>query len=269
MTSHVYLILTSILYAVGALHVLLQALTRRRLLTSWTVSATLAGFALHTAGLSQRWTEAGRFPAIGLSDAASFLAWTIVLVFLMTYMRTRVDVLGLAVYPAAFALVLIANLTPATRSADPILHSVFLPVHATFAFFGYAALFVAFTAGVLYLIQERELKSRSPRTFYYLVPSLERCDTLSGRSVEWGFGFLTLAIVTGLLWNHVAHGRFWTWDAKEWSALVAWVIYIGLILARHRTGWGGRRAAFLGIAGFAAVVFTFLWMNVIAPGPAL
>ena len=65
MTSHVYLILTSILYAVGALHVLLQALTRRRLLTSWTVSATLAGFALHTAGLSQRWTEAGQFPAVG------------------------------------------------------------------------------------------------------------------------------------------------------------------------------------------------------------
>ena len=66
-----------------------------------------------------------------------------------------------AAYPAAFGLVLIANLTPATRSADPILHGVFLPVHATFAFFGYAALFVAFTAGVLYLIQERELKSRA------------------------------------------------------------------------------------------------------------
>ena len=67
----------------GALHVLLQALTRRRLLTSWTVSATLAGFALHTAGLSQRWTEAGHFPAVGLHDGASFLAWAIVLVFLV------------------------------------------------------------------------------------------------------------------------------------------------------------------------------------------
>ena len=94
---------------------LLQRLTRRRLLTSWTVTATLAGFALHTAGLSQRWTEAGHFPAVGLHDGASFLAWAIVLVFLMTYVRTRVDALGLAVYPVAFALVLIANLTPATR----------------------------------------------------------------------------------------------------------------------------------------------------------
>ena len=45
---------------------------------------------------------------------------------------------------------------------------------------------------------------------------------------------------------------------------MAWLIYIGLILARHRTGWGGRRAALLGIAAFAAMAFTFIWMNVIA-----
>jgi ABC-type uncharacterized transport system permease subunit len=35
-----------------------------------------------------------------------------------------------------------------------------------------------------------------------------------------------------------------------------------LVLARHRTGWGGRRAALLGIVGFAAVVLTFVWVTV-------
>lgn len=258
MSSHVYLLVTLAFYAVGALHVALHALSRSRLLTSWTVTATLAGFALHTAGLSQRWTEAGHFPVVGLHDAASFLAWTLVLVFLATYVRTRVDALGLAIYPTAFALVLVSNLTPASDKGDPILKSLFLPIHATLAFFGYAALFVAFAMGVLYLIQERELKSRTPRTFYYLIPSLERCDTISGRSVAVGFGFLTLAIVTGLLWSHSARGRYWTWDAKEWSALTAWVLYVVLIAARRRAGWGGRRAALLGIAGFAAVVVIFI-----------
>jgi cytochrome c-type biogenesis protein CcsB len=266
MSSHVYLVLTLVLYAVGAVSVLLQALTRRRLLTSWTVSATLAGFAVHTAALSQRWTEVGHFPAVGLRDASSLLAWTIVLAFLMVYTRTRVEALGLAVYPMAFLLVLVANLVvPSDRGGDPILKGLFLPIHTTFAFLGYAALFMAFTLGVLYLIQERELKSRSPRAFYYLVPSLERCDTLSARSVEIGFGFLTVAIVTGLLWNHHARGHYWTGDPKEWSAVLAWLIYVALILARYRTGWGGRRAAWLGIVGFASVAFTFMWMNVMSP----
>lgn len=265
MSSHVYLVLVLVFYAVGALHVLLQTLTRRRLLvTSWTVAATLVGFALHTAALAQRWTEAGHFPAVGLHDGASLLAWTMVLVFLIIYTRSRLEALGLAVYPMAFALVLIANLTPIAPVGDPVLKSLFLPIHTTLAFFGYAALFVAFAGGLLYLIQERELKSRTPRTFYYLIPSLERCDTLSARAVEAGFALLTLAIITGLLWSHAVHGRYWTSSPKEWSAVVAWTLYVVLILARQRTGWGGRRAALLGIAAFTAVAFTFVWMNVFA-----
>jgi ABC-type uncharacterized transport system permease subunit len=119
-SSHVYLVLVLIFYAVGALHILLQTLTRRRLLvTSWTVAATLIGFALHTAALAQRWTEAGHFPAVGLHDGASLLAWTMVLVFLVIYTRSRLEALGLAVYPMAFALVLIANLTPIAPVGDP------------------------------------------------------------------------------------------------------------------------------------------------------
>src|SRR5262249_55714400 len=143
------------------------------------------------------------------------------------------------------------DLTPVSDRADPILLSLFLPVHATLAFFGYAALFMAFAMGGLYLVQERELKSRAPRAFYYLLPSLERCDTISGRSVAAGFVLLTPAILTGMLWSEQARGRYFSGDPKEWSALLAWAIYVLLILARRRTGWGGRQAAFLGIAGFA------------------
>ena len=78
-----------------------------------------------------------------------------------------------------------------------------------------------------------------------------------------GFGFLTLAIVTGFLWNHSLHGRYWTGDPKEWAALVAWLIYVAILVARWRGGWGGRRAAWLGIAGFAVVVFTFAWATLV------
>jgi ABC-type uncharacterized transport system permease subunit len=258
MSARIYLFLTLAFYGVGAVHVVLQAMIRRRLLTSWTAMATLVGFALHTAGLSQRWTEVGHFPAVGWHDGASFLAWFIVLAFLAVYVRTRLDALGLAVHPVAFVLVLVANLT-APASPSPMVDTVFLPVHATLAFAGYGALFVAFAMGVLYLIQERELKAHRPQVFYYLAPSLERCDTIGGTSAMVGFVLLTLAIVTGVLWNHSAHARYVTGDAKEWSAIIAWGIYVALILARQRSGWGGRRAALLGIAGFVVVAFTFAW----------
>ena len=115
--------------------------------------------------------------------------------------------------------------------------------------------------GVLYLIQERELKSRSPRAFYYLLPSLERCDTISRPQRRRGLRLPHPGHRHRHALERAAHGRYLTGDAKEWSALLAWVIYVLLIVARRRTGWGGRRAALLGIAGFAAVVFTFVWMT--------
>ena len=140
--------------------------------------------------------------------------------------------------PVAFALLLVANLTPGSERADPILQEP-VPAHPpALAFFGYAALFVAFAMGVLYLIQERELKARSPRAFYYLIPSLERCDTISGRSVVVGFGFLTLAIVTGLLWSHSRTAATGPATPRSGARSSAWVIYVGLILARAARGLG-------------------------------
>ena len=262
MSSRVYLLLTLALYAVGALHVLVVTLTRKRPLMRGTLACVLAGFVAHTAALSQRWTEAGHFPAVGLHDGALFLGWAVIFGFLMVYVRTGVDALGLVAYPTAFALVLVANLTEAVEKNDPILKSLFLPVHTTLALLGFAALFVAFGMGLLYIVQENELKSRSPSAFYYMAPSLERCDTISGRSVAVGFAFLTLAIITGLLWSHSARGRYWSWDAKEWSSLVAWALYVALLVARYRNGWGGRQAALLGIVGFVVVVYTFAVMTV-------
>jgi ABC-type transport system involved in cytochrome c biogenesis permease subunit len=261
MSSRVYLFLTLALYAVGAASVLLHALTRRRLLTSWAVGTTFAGFVVHTAALSQRWTEVGRFPAVGLHDGATFLAWATVLAFLVANLRSRVEALGLATFPLAFVLVLAANFTSPQAKDDKVLQSLFLPIHTTCAFLGFGAVFVAFAMGCLYLIQERELKSRSPRRFYYLVPSLESCDTLGARATVVGFVFLSVTIVTGVMWNLAARGRPWTGDPKEWAAVAAWAMYVAVLFARGRSGWGGRRAARLTIAGFVAVVTVFVFAS--------
>jgi len=85
MDSRAYLLITLVLYAAGALHALLHAVLRRSALTTVSLIATLLGFAFHTAALAQRWSEAGHFPAVGLRDGASLLAWAIVLVLLLVH----------------------------------------------------------------------------------------------------------------------------------------------------------------------------------------
>jgi ABC-type transport system involved in cytochrome c biogenesis permease subunit len=266
MSAQATLLLALAAYTLVLVHVLVRALGRSHTLARWARITALLGFGLHTLSLAQRWVVAGHFPAVGLRDIATFLSWTVVLVSLMVFAATRVEALGLATFPAVFALTLVASLAAPSGRSDPMLRGFFLPVHTTFAFFGYGALFVAFAMGVLYLIEERELRARAPRLFYYLVPSLERCDTIGGRSAAFGLTFLSLAIITGMLWSHASRGLYFSGSAKEWGAVLAWLIYLALAVARYRSGWGGRRAALLGIAGFLAVVFVFLWITLLARG---
>jgi ABC-type transport system involved in cytochrome c biogenesis permease subunit len=261
MTAQVTLLFALTLYTVVAAHASFRALARHRALARWAHATALLAFALHTLSLGQRWATVGHFPAVGLRDTATVLGWVVVLVFLLLSAAARLDALALVALPAAFALTFVATLTPPSGRTDTQLQSLYLPVHATFAFFGGGALFVACVLGALYLIQERELRAHTPSFLYYFAPSLERCDTLGGASAGLGLTLLTLAIVSGMVWSHAARGTYFSGSAKEWSAAFAWLIYVALVVVRLRSGWGGRRAALLAIAGFVAVVFVFAWLT--------
>jgi ABC-type transport system involved in cytochrome c biogenesis permease subunit len=39
---------------------------------------------------------------------------------------------------------------------------------------------------------------------------------------------------------------------------------VALLIARNRAGWGGRRAALLGVAGFGVVLFTLVWVTMLS-----
>ena len=246
MTSRAYLLLTLLFYAVGALHVLAHALTRRRLLSSWTLSATLVGFAVHTAGPLPALDRSGALPRRGTARRHLPLAWAIVLVFLLTFLRTRVDALGLAVYPVAFALLLVANLTPASERADPILLSLYpartrhpglLRLRGPLRGLRHGRALPRPGAGAQGALAARLLLPRSePRALRHHLAAG------ASRSASYSSPWPSSPACSGTCRRAAAlHG-----DAKEWSALIAWVIYVMLIVARQRAGWGGRRAALPG-----------------------
>ena len=80
----------------------------------------------------------------------------------------------------------------------PVLHSLWLGLHVVLALLGYAALTLTFCAGVMYLMQERQLKSKRPGTLYHRLPSLMLLDEVNARALVLGFPLLTQGIITGI-----------------------------------------------------------------------
>ena len=226
-----------------------------------------AGLLAHLSALVMRSYTVGNVPVTNFGEALSFLALLVVGVFLVMLWRAPLVALGAVVSPLAFGLAFgAAVLKGGAQPLPPALHSVWLPVHVGLAFLGDAVFAVAFSASLLYLIQERRLKARRGRGAHRL-PSLETLDRVSHTCLKWGLVLLTLAIVSGIVWAHEAWGDGrWARDPKLLFTVFVWVLYVVLLQGRITAGWRGRWAAQLTIAGFTVLVISLVGVNVLGLG---
>lgn len=219
----------------------------------------LAAGILHTCVLVSRYIEAGHTPITNMHEAVSFFAWSMTWGFLVFRWRYRVKNFGTFVSIGITLLMVVAAMSSHDISPlPPALRSKWLPVHASIAIMANAFLALGFCGGVMYLLQEREIKSRRFGLFYNRLPSLEALDNLNSHCLAAGFPLLTLGIITGSFWAKQAWGVYWQWDPKETWSLITWFIYAALLHFRFTMGWRRRRAAIMSMVGFGACLFT-LW----------
>jgi cytochrome c-type biogenesis protein CcsB len=214
---------------------------------------------LQTLHIVSRYILAGHTPITSQHEAVVFFAWATTWAYLSFRWRYTVKNFGTFVSLLIFCLLLISSFS--SRDFTPLLpalQSVWLPIHAGVSIIAYGFLSLAFCGGIMYLLQERELKSKKFGYFFSRFPSLDALDQLNNHCLTAGFVFLTLGIVTGSIWARQAWGTYWQWDPKETWSLITWFLYLVQLHQRFTVGWRGKRAAVMAIVGFAAVVFT-LW----------
>jgi ABC-type transport system involved in cytochrome c biogenesis permease subunit len=184
-----------------------------------------------TSSLVARAVQTGHGPFANQYEFSVAFGWGMVAAYVWFEHKYHVRTLALLVLPIAAALLLYAMTVGA------------------FAIVAYGAFSVGCAAGALYLVQPEGGRRGLPRP--------ELLDEISYRSVVIGFPLLTMVIILGAVWAEVAWGTYWSWDPKETASLVTWLVYGAYLHARVARGWRGRRAAWLIMVGFAAVLFTF------------
>jgi cytochrome c-type biogenesis protein CcsB len=225
------------------------------------------GLAAHGVSIALRSLDASHLAVTTFDEALSFLAFLLVGIFLVIQVRRPLLALGAVVGPLAFGLTLAADaIFEGARPLPPVLDSAWLPVHVVLSFLGDAVFALAFSASLLYLLQERRLKTHRGRGLLRHLPSLETLDRVNYRCLVWGLVLLTLGILSGIVWAHTAWRGFWSSDPKLVFSLVTWGIYVVLLQGRMTAGWRGRWAATLTIAGFAVIVLSLVGVNVLALG---
>ncbi|MDA0733278.1 MAG: cytochrome c biogenesis protein [Chloroflexi bacterium] len=126
--------------------------------------------------------------------------------------------------------------------------------HVPMAIMSFLAFFVVFIASILYLIKRDQ-----------------KWDRLAHAAAEVGVVFVTLALITGIIWARPVWGVWWTWEPRLTTTLILWLIYVAYLMIRayapNRTQ-GALYAAVVGIVGFVdvpIVYYSVQWWRSIHP----
>jgi ABC-type uncharacterized transport system permease subunit len=205
-------------------------------------------------------------PAPALTDlgpAVGVMAWISVIFLLLLLSRFRlpgfVPPLAFIAFLASFGATLSSpQLAGQAEGSGSIPHA-----HVLLASSGLAALGLAGLAGLFFLLEHRQLKRRRAPGRRIPLPSLEALDRVNRVALSLGFALISLGVVTGSLWLEARAGSLFSGSLHETWTLIAWTIYLGLVVLRFLGRQGARQAAASALAGFA-----FLLVAVVGSGLA-
>jgi ABC-type uncharacterized transport system permease subunit len=258
----VWLRFAVLLYGVAALAVLPAALYERPRWRFVAVPAAIAGALFHFVALAETLYAAHHRLPVETHEVQSLLALILALAFLLAYARYRSVSLGIFVLPLAFLLVTLAAFRPGEENFPAPLHigGWWIFLHVALALAAYAALVVSLLASLLYLIQERRLKSKSGRVgrLATLDTPLETIDQIALRALLFGLPCMTASLLIGSVIAQMHYGAAYFRDPKILLTFAMWLAYVAMIFVRRVSGLRGRRAVYLASAVFFCVLFVWV-----------
>src|SRR6266513_1503567 len=211
------------------------------------------GFGFQTAFLSIRGHALGRCPITNLFEVIVFVAWSIALFYMVVGPAYRLSLMGAFTAPLVVLLQLFALLAPIDKPHRGRLPAnSWLEFHASISLVAYGAFALACIAGVMYLVQERQLKTHQLHSIFYHLPPLTDLFAAITRLLWWGFALYTAGIVSGFFTGHPLP-RF-----QVVAAIALWLLYAAILQARHLKWLAPKRVAALCIIGFSAAL-ALLW----------
>jgi ABC-type uncharacterized transport system permease subunit len=254
MPSHLTMNLSALVALLPACLVAQRATARDWLFWSTLALAVIVP-ALTVLGLMAGAWRTGLGAALWLTIAACLVLFAVLALASRTAARLAPLLLPYLVLLGALAT---AFGEPAEPSFAPAAPAAWVVLHIALSITTYALLTLAAVAGFGVLLQERALKRRHPTALSRLLPSMSDGDRLQWRLLVGSVVVLALGVATGMATEHFDRGVLLRLDHKTLLSLLTLVLVIGLLIAHHRSGLRGRRAARLVLLAYILLSLAYL-----------
>ncbi|BCE02253.1 cytochrome C assembly family protein [Marinicellulosiphila megalodicopiae] len=203
---------------------------------------------------SQIWTENGVI--LSLYNILSLISICFVNIILLSSFRKPVDNLFVFLFPFAALSVLLSSIWGTDAAAKHF--ELGLISHIFLSIIAYSILMISAVQAILLWLQNHQLKHNLNGRLTQVLPSLQSMERLLFDLILIGFVLLTLSIFTGIVFKGFAELSSPEIFQKLIFTIVAWLIYLALLVGHLMLGWRGVIASKLTIAGFVFLVIAFL-----------
>ena len=191
---------------------------------------------------------------LGFYNAVSLVSIFIGLFILVAAWRHPVDILAVVFFPIAAVTMLIDTFSISNRLLPPG-SSQALIFHILTSIIAYSILALAALQAILLSVQNRFLHAHQPGGIVRLMPPLRYMEVLLFEMIFVGFAALTISLGSGLIFlenmfeQHLVH--------KTILSIIAWFVFLILLLGHWKLGWRGRTAIRWTLSGFASLMLAY------------
>jgi ABC-type uncharacterized transport system permease subunit len=213
-----------------------------------------AALTTHAFALASMTFGEGEF-RFGLTIALSLTLWLAMLVYSVESLVRPLRALLIYVAPIAAIFSALPGLSPGYPHLIDA-HNWAFRMHIVVAMLAYSLFTLAVFHALLMAAAERHLHGAQFRDTDNLPPLLT-LEHLLFRLISTAFVFLTLTVLSGVLFSEQIFGKPFTFSHKAIFGLAAWTLFAILLLGRNLRGWRGKTAKRWLLAGFACLVLAY------------
>jgi len=245
-TYLIWLRVALVLYGASSIAVIPDVLSGkdrwRRLVMPGCVAAVFFNFValVEMLNLAHHWVPAS------LHEVETSFALLLGIAFLGINSRYRTISLGLFVLPLIFLLLLLPAAGPDHAPLSGTwMRSGWILLHIALLLAAYTALIFSLLSSLLYLIQERRLKTKQVGGIFSHLPPLDTIDQIAFKTLVIGFPCMTAGLLAGAWSAQQSVGASYFLDPKVLLSIGMWLLYVGMLFVRRHSGLRGKRAVYL------------------------
>jgi len=219
------------------------------------------GLATHYASLLLRARGTHTVPYHDLQGSMSLFGWLLAVTYLCLEIYHRQRTVGAFVVPVILLFFVAAFVVPNHSGTPAQAHGVVFALHVTLSILAYAAFALSCVLSLMYLGEERLLRSRRFGEVVWRLPPLDLLERMSHTSVL--VGLITIAVGTALGFLAVDRqpGQAYYFDPKYLVTLFVLFAYAAYFRLARTATWRGARASMLCVLNFVLVVLSFTVVN--------